>query len=40
VNGLRLLPSRVGADAVLRGAAALVLAHFFTKFDHTMEAHR
>jgi predicted NBD/HSP70 family sugar kinase len=40
LNGLRLLPSRVGPDAVLRGAAALVLAHFFTKFDHTMEAHR
>lgn len=32
---LSLLPSREGADAALRGAAALVLARFFTSFDHT-----
>jgi predicted NBD/HSP70 family sugar kinase len=35
LNGLRLLPSRIGADSALRGAAALVLAHFLTRFDHT-----
>lgn len=35
LSGLRLLPSRTGADAAVRGAAALVLASFFTRFDHT-----
>jgi hypothetical protein len=37
LSGLRLLPSRIGADSALRGAAALVLAHFFTRFDHTKD---
>ena len=37
LNGLRLLPSRLGAGAALRGAGALVLAHFFTRFDHTSD---
>jgi len=35
--GLRILPSRIGTDSALRGAAALVLAHFFTPFDHTTD---
>jgi predicted NBD/HSP70 family sugar kinase len=35
--GLRILPSRMGPDSALRGAAALVLAHFFTRFDHTKD---
>lgn len=30
---LRLMPSRIGPDAALRGAAALVLARFFTSFN-------
>lgn len=34
---LRILPGRLGADSALRGAAALVLAHFFTRFDHTRD---
>jgi len=33
----RLLPSRIGADIALRGAAALVLAHLFPLFDHTKD---
>lgn len=37
LNGLRLLPSRLGADAALRGAAALALDHFFNRFDHTTD---
>jgi predicted NBD/HSP70 family sugar kinase len=37
LSNLRLLPSREGADATLRGAAALVLAGFFTSFDHTKD---
>ena len=37
LRNLRLLPSRIGADSALRGAAALVLAHFFTRFDHTKD---
>jgi len=37
LSNLRLLPSREGADATLRGAAALVLARFFTSFDHTKD---
>lgn len=35
--GLKILPSRIGTDSALRGAAALVLAHFFTRFDHTKD---
>jgi predicted NBD/HSP70 family sugar kinase len=37
LNNLRLLPSREGANATLRGAAALVLAGFFTSFDHAKD---
>lgn len=37
LSGLRLLPSRFGTDSALRGAAALPLAHFFTRFDHTKD---
>jgi len=37
LTGLRILPSRLGTDSALRGAAALVLAHFFTRFDHTKD---
>jgi predicted NBD/HSP70 family sugar kinase len=37
LKDLRLLPSRIGADSALRGAAALVLAHFLTSFDHTKD---
>ena len=37
LEGLRILPSRIGTDSALRGAAALVLAHFFTRFDHTKD---
>lgn len=37
LQGLRLLPSRIGSDSALRGAAALVLAHFLTRFDHTKD---
>ena len=37
LQGFRLLPSRIGADSALRGAAALVLAHFLTRFDHTKD---
>jgi predicted NBD/HSP70 family sugar kinase len=37
LRGLRLLPSRVEAHSALRGAAALVLAHYFTRFDHTKD---
>jgi predicted NBD/HSP70 family sugar kinase len=37
LEGLRLLPSRIGTDSALRGAAALVLAHFLTRFDHTKD---
>lgn len=37
VDNLRLLPSREGANATLRGAAALVLAGFFTSFDHAKD---
>jgi predicted NBD/HSP70 family sugar kinase len=33
MDTLRLLPSRLGPDAALHGAAALVLRHFFTQFD-------
>lgn len=33
MDTLRLLPSRVGSDAALQGAAALVLRQFFTQFD-------
>jgi predicted NBD/HSP70 family sugar kinase len=35
LSGLRLIPSRLGADSALRGAAAIVLDHFFNRFDHT-----
>jgi predicted NBD/HSP70 family sugar kinase len=37
VKDLRVLPSRLGEDSALRGAATLVLAHFFTRFDHTRD---
>ena len=37
LSGLRLLPSRLGTNSALRGAAALALAHFFTRFDHTKD---
>lgn len=37
LKDLRLLPSRIGTESALRGAAALVLAHFFTRFDHTKD---
>jgi N-acetylglucosamine repressor len=37
LSGLRFLPSRLGADSALKGAAALALAHFFTRFDHTKD---
>ena len=37
LEGRRILPSRIGTDSALRGAAALVLAHFFTRFDHTKD---
>lgn len=37
LNGLRLLPSRLGADSPLLGAAALALDHFFNRFDHTTD---
>lgn len=37
LSGLRLLPSRTGKDSALRGAAALVLARYFTRFDHTKD---
>jgi len=37
IANLKILPSRIGADSALRGAAALVLAHFFTRFDHTKD---
>lgn len=37
-NGLRVIPSRLGADAAMLGAAALVLTTFFTRFDHGREA--
>jgi predicted NBD/HSP70 family sugar kinase len=37
LNGLRLLPSRIDTNSALRGAAALALAHFFTRFDHTKD---
>jgi predicted NBD/HSP70 family sugar kinase len=35
LSGLRLLPSRIDSRSALRGAAVLVLQHFFTRFDHT-----
>jgi len=35
LSGLRLLPSRMDSRSALRGAAVLVLQHFFTRFDHT-----
>ncbi|MBC7789931.1 MAG: ROK family protein, partial [Anaerolineae bacterium] len=35
LKGLRLLPSRLGADCALLGAAAFALDHFFSRFDHT-----
>jgi predicted NBD/HSP70 family sugar kinase len=37
LSDLRVLPSQLGDDAALRGAAALPLAHFFTRFDHGKE---
>ena len=37
LSNLRLLPSRLGTDSALRGAASLALAHFFTRFDHTKD---
>lgn len=37
LSSLRLLPSRGGSGATLRGATALVLARFFTSFDHTKD---
>lgn len=37
LEGLRLLPARFGEDAGLRGATALVLEHFFNRFDHSNE---
>ena len=33
LSGLRLRPSRFGSESALRGAAALVLDHFFNRFD-------
>jgi len=38
LSGLRLIPSRLGADAAMLGAAALVLTSFFTRFDHEGES--
>jgi glucokinase len=38
LSGLRLIPSRLGADAAMLGSAALVLTSFFTSFDHGHEA--
>jgi predicted NBD/HSP70 family sugar kinase len=37
LSSLRLLPSRTDKHSALRGAAALVLAHYFTRFDHTKD---
>lgn len=37
VKNLQILPSRLGSDSVPRGAAALALAHYFTRFDHAKE---
>ncbi|MBI4908713.1 MAG: ROK family transcriptional regulator [Acidobacteria bacterium] len=37
LSGLRLIPSRLGPDASMLGAAALVLNSFFTRFDHGRE---
>jgi len=37
LSDLRVLPSQLGADAVLRGAAVLPLANYFTRFDHGKE---
>jgi predicted NBD/HSP70 family sugar kinase len=37
LSELRILPSQMGDDATLRGAAALPLAHYFTRFDHGKE---
>jgi hypothetical protein len=37
VEDVRLMPSRMGADSALRGAAALVLSCFLTRFDHTRD---
>lgn len=37
LSDLRVLPSQLGADSALRGAAALPLAHYFTRFDHGKE---
>jgi predicted NBD/HSP70 family sugar kinase len=37
LSGLRLIPSKLGADAAMLGSAALVLTSFFTSFDHGRE---
>jgi glucokinase len=37
LSDLRILPSQLGADAALRGAAVLPLANYFTRFDHGKE---
>lgn len=37
LSDLRILPSQMGADAVLRGAAVLPLSNYFTRFDHGKE---
>ena len=34
---VRIMPSQIGSDSAVRGAAALVLAHYFTRFDHTRD---
>lgn len=36
-ESLRILPSSLGRDSALRGAAALALAQYFTRFDHTKD---
>jgi predicted NBD/HSP70 family sugar kinase len=35
LNGVRVFPSRYGADSSLVGAMALVLTRFFSRFDHS-----
>jgi predicted NBD/HSP70 family sugar kinase len=37
LSDLRIVPSRLGDDAALLGAATLPLAHFFTRFDHSKD---
>lgn len=38
LTGLRISPSRRSGDTPLIGAAALVLTHFFSRFDHSSQA--